>query len=270
MKNDNQDELKEIPVSSIRVNPYQPRRHFRQEELEDLAASIQAVGLIHPPLVRPLADAGHFELIAGERRLRASQLAGLVTIPVFIRCTSYSHSAQAALIENIQRVDLNALEIAKALKQLMEDFHFSQDKLADHIGKKRSTVANYLRLLTLPINMQEALSMDLITMGHAKAILGLDTENSRQLLFGMVVKEGLSVREAEKGAVRIAQKEKKKQLSYVHQDFFLDQIAAKCQHRLGTKVEILSRGKRGKMVIEYYSLDDLDRLLKLIGLQGEE
>ncbi len=261
------DDLREIPLLSIKVNPYQPRREFNKEDLQELADSIRAVGIIHPPLVRPLPDSDCYEIIAGERRWRASKLAGLQKIPVFIRNTSYAVSAQAALIENIQRVDLNPLEIAKALKQLMDDFKFNQDRIAEHIGKKRSTVANYLRLLTLPLNIQDALSQDRITMGHAKAILALELDQNRQLLFELVLRDSLSVREAEKGALRIAEKDKKKQLTYVNRDFYLDQLAEKIQQRLGTKVEIQSKGKKGRITIDYYGLDDLDRLLEFFGVE---
>lgn len=143
-----QDEIREVEVEKISVNPFQPRRYFSNAELEELAQSIQAVGLIHPPVVRPLPDDG-YELISGERRFRAAQLAGLMKIPVLVRKSSNSVSAQAALIENIQRVDLNPIEVAKALRSLMDQFCFNQDELAQRIGKKRSTVANYLRLLSL-------------------------------------------------------------------------------------------------------------------------
>ena len=136
-----QDELKHVFLSQIRVNPYQPRREFKSEELEELAQSLRSVGLLHPPLVRPLPDTpDQYELIAGERRFRAAQLASLKTIPVYVRKNCHSISAQAALIENIQRVDLNPVEIAQALKGLMAEFGSTQDQLAQQIGKKRSTV----------------------------------------------------------------------------------------------------------------------------------
>lgn len=264
-----QDDLREVPLTQIRINPYQPRRDFKPEELQELADSIKAVGIIHPPLVRPLADGDCYELIAGERRFRASQLAGLHTIPVFVRHTSYALSAQAALIENIQRVDLNPLEIAKALKQLMQDFNFNQDRLAQQIGKKRSTVANYLRLLTLPYSIQASILQGTISMGHAKAILALEAEDKQQLLHDLILRDDLNVREAEQAATRIGEKAKKQQLSYVARDFYLEQLAEKIQHKLGTKVMIQGKGKRGRISIDYYNLDDLDRLLHIFGVKEE-
>lgn len=231
--------------------------------------SIKAVGLLHPPLVRPLPDSEEYELISGERRYRAAQLAGLAVIPVFIRRATCSLSAQAALIENIQRVDLNPLEIAKALKRLMLEFDFNQDRLAQRVGKKRSTIANYLRLLSLPASIQDSILKEKITMGHAKAILALEEEDKQQLLHDLIIRDQLNVREAEQAAARIGEKAKKQQLTYVARDFYLEQLAEKLQHRLGTKVCIQGKGKKGRISIDYYSLDDLDRLLQLFGLQQE-
>lgn len=261
------EELLEIDLTKIIVNPYQPRRHFEQEELEGLAQSILSVGLLHPPLVRPLPDQGLYELISGERRYRAALLAGLKTIPVVIRTTNQSLSAEAALIENIQRVDLNPMEVAKALKQLIEDFQLSQERLAQRIGKKRSTVANYLRLLSLPKEIQISISKDLISMGHAKAILALPETNKQQLLHELILRDGLTVRETEEAAQRIGNKAKKQALSYVPRDFYLEQLAEKIQHQLGTKVIIQGKGKKGKIMIDYYSLDDLERLINLFGVE---
>lgn len=264
-----QGELKQVPLALIQVNPYQPRREFDTEELKDLAHSIQSVGLIHPPLVRSLPHSDTYELISGERRFRASQLAGLETIPVFVRHANYSLSAQAALIENIQRVDLNPLEIARALKRLMIEFELTQDQLADQIGKKRSTVANYLRLLTLPSCIQDSIFKGEITMGHAKAILSLDKEDKQMLLYEIIVRDGLNVRETEKRAQKVAERAKKGKLRHVPRDFVLDQLVERIQSKLGTKVTIQARGKKGKITINYYNLDDLDRLLLLFGLEQE-
>jgi ParB family chromosome partitioning protein len=262
------EELKQIEVERIDVNPYQPRRHFEAEELQELAASIQAVGLLHPPLVRSLPYSDNYELISGERRFRAVQLLGLKTIPVIVRHSSYSHSAEAALIENIQRVDLNALEVAKALRCLMTEFCLSQDEMALRVGKKRSTIANYLRLLALPIHIQAAVAKNQISMGHAKAILGLEGAQKQNLLYELIVRDELNVRESEAAATRIGEKAKKEQLSYHSRDFYLEQLAEKMQERLGTKVNIQGKGKKGRISINYYSLDDLDRLLHILGVQN--
>lgn len=262
------DELKQVPVNLIEVNPFQPRRHFAQGELEDLAASIKAVGVLHPPLVRPKENGG-FELVSGERRFRASQLAGLDTIPVIVRGVSNSISAQAALIENVQRVDLNPLEIAKALRSLVQEFNLSYEDLAQRIGKKRSTLSNYLRILTLPKNIQQSISSEHITLGHAKAILALEGFEKQNLLFELILRDELSVREAEEAALRIAKKakSKRKALVFTNRDFFLDQIAEKIQSKLGTKVSIQGKGKKGRILIDYYNLDDLDRLLGHFGIE---
>lgn len=259
------EEVKEVFVDQIVVNPFQPRRHFAQEELEELALSIQAVGLIHPPVVRPREDGVTFELVSGERRFRAVQLAGMKRISVLVRSSSHTVSAQAALIENIQRVDLNPIEIAKALRSLIEQFDFQQDELAARIGKKRSTVSNYLRLLGLPKKIQDSVSSGQMTMGHAKAILSLEGFEKQSLLYELILRDELTVRQAEEAALRIAEKAKKKSLVYETRDFYLEQIAEKMQQKLGTKVTIQGRGKKGRISIDYYNFDDLDRLIALFG-----
>lgn len=264
-----QDELKHLPPSAIVVNPYQPRREFKPEELEELAQSIRTIGLLHPPLVRPLSDS-LYELISGERRLRAAQLASLELIPVYVRWTSGALSAEAALIENVQRVDLNPLEIAHALKRLMTEFKLSQELLAQRIGKKRSTVANYLRLLTLPQSIQESVSNGYITMGHAKAILSVEEEKKRFLLHELILRDDLTVREAEQAAQRRGEKVKKQSPSQVPRDCYLNQLTDKMRERLGTQVAIQTKGKQGRLIIDYYSYDDLDRLLALLGIHETE
>ena len=264
-----QDALKHIDPAHIRVNPYQPRREFKPAELEELAQSIRTVGLLHPPLVRPIPHSDDYELISGERRFRACQLIGMLLIPVYVRTTNHSRSAQAALIENIQRVDLNPLEIARALKCLMDEFGLTQEELAHQIGKKRSTLANYLRLLTLPIMIQDSLKNCLMTMGHAKAILILDEKEKQLLLHDMILRDDLNVREAEKAAQRIGEKAKKSQLHYVPRDFYIEQLTAKIREKLGTRVFIQSKGKKGRISIDYYNLDDLDRLLTIFGVNQE-
>lgn len=260
------ESLKHVLVSQIVVNPFQPRRTFAQAELEELAHSIKSVGLIHPPVVRKTDDENRYELLSGERRFRACQLAGIESIPVVIRSATELESAQVALIENIQRVDLNPLEIAKALQSLIDEFGFHQDTLATQVGKKRSTIANYLRLLSLPKAIQDSVSADVISMGHAKAILSLKGFEKQQLLHELILRDDLTVREAEAAANRIAEKAKKNGLVYAPRDFFLDQLAEKIQERFGTKVSIQGKGKRGRISIDYYGLDDLDRLLNLLGV----
>ena len=264
------DELRLVSLSQIVMNPYQPRREFNHEELQELADSIQAVGILHPPLVRPISGSNNYELISGERRIRAAKLASLDPIPVYIRKTDHGVSAQAALIENVQRVDLNPLEIAFALKKLIEEFGLTQEDLAHRIGKKRSTIANYLRLLSLPHFIQLSIKKGLLSMGHAKAILSLIEEEKQILLHEMIQRDSLSVREAEQTAKRISEKAQRKQLNFVHRDFHLEQMAEKIQEKLGTKVLIQSKGKKGRISIDYYSFEDLERLLTLFGSHSHE
>lgn len=258
------EELKEVPMEQVVVNPYQPRRLFAEEELKELAQSIREVGLIHPPAVWERQD-GFFELISGERRFRAAQLAGMKNLLVLVRESGPAFSAQAALIENVQRVDLNGIEVAKALKSLIDRFGLHQDELAQRIGKKRSTIANYLRLLGLPKNIQDAVSANVITMGHAKAILAVPGFEKQNLLYERIVKEEFSVRQAEQAASHLAQKESKPKTHLDSRDVHLREIEERLQHQLGTKVTIQGSGKTGKICIDYYSLDDLDRLLALFG-----
>lgn len=258
------DQLLEIPVEKIVMSPYQPRRHFARGELEELAQSIQAVGLIHPPAVRPLPDSDLYELVSGERRLRAAQLAGLRQITAIVRKSSSMDAAQAALIENIQRVDLNPIEIAKALKSLVEQFSWTQEELAKRIGKKRSTLANYLRLLTLPKTIQESLISGEITMGHAKAILSLDGFEKQILLHDWMRREEMTVRQAEEAASRIGEKIKKPPITSSERDYFIEDIVRRLEQKFGTKVTLAGNGKQGKICIDYYNLDDLDRLLQLM------
>jgi ParB family chromosome partitioning protein len=259
------EELREVEITQIAVNPFQPRRHFNQEELQELAASIQAVGMIHPPVVRPLGNQ-HYELVSGERRFRAAQLAGLMRLPVLIKPHSDALSAQAALIENIQRVDLNPIEIARALHVLANQLQLRQEELAQQVGKKRSTVANYLRLLTLPQEIQESVLSGKITMGHAKAILSLEEAEEQHVLHEKILKEGLSVRQAEQTGQRLSQKEKRAP-AVAAQDPHLTALTEKLQQRLGTKVAIRGEGVCGSIEIAYYSLDDLDRLLDFFGIK---
>jgi ParB family chromosome partitioning protein len=262
------EEIKEVEIKDIQINPYQPRRHFCQENLTELADSIRSVGFLHPPLVKAIEGTQCYELISGERRLRAAELLGLHKIPVVVRpYISDSVSAQAALIENIQRVDLNPLEVARALQRLILEFNFTQEVLAKKIGKKRSTVANYLRILNLPASIQAHLANGTLTLGHAKAILSLENVDQQLFLNDLIIRDGLSVRATEQAAQCIANKKSKPALKYVTRDFYLEQLSDKLQQRLGTKVAIQGMGKKGRITIHYYNLDDLDRLLHILGIE---
>lgn len=256
------DELREVSLSEIDVNPHQPRKQFNEEELQELALSIQSIGLIHPPLVRPKKEGHGYELIAGERRLRAAKLAGLSKIPVLISHHTEEKSAEAALIENMQRVDLNAIEVAQALKKIMTDFNLSQDEIAHKVSKKRSTVANYLRLLGLHPSIQSSISGGQITMGHAKVILSVEGETQQQQLHDRIVEGRLTVREAEQEILKRFQKtSKKSSKTGSDRDIHVERLELELQRKLGTKVLIQDRKGAGSIVIEYYNLDDLERLL---------
>lgn len=262
------EELQYIDIEKIQISPFQPRRHFSTSELEDLAASIIAVGIIHPPVVRPSTLKDTFELVSGERRLRAAKLAGLNNIPVLVRHQHHSHAAETALIENIQRADLNPIEIAKALQSLIEQFNLNQEELARRIGKKRSTVANYLRLLTLPQNLQNSVLQGIITMGHAKAILSLETPKEQNALYERILQEDLTVRATEKAVQKSVDPETQKNQTITPSinDPHLEHIAQLLREKLGTGVTIQGKGGQGSIRIDYYSLDDLDRFLNSIGV----
>ncbi len=260
-----QHELLEVEIGKVKINPFQPRRNFSTTELEELASSIQSVGVVQPPVVRRTPE-GNFELVSGERRLRACKIAGMEKIPVLVRPTTNADSAQAALIENVQRVDLNAIEIAKGLRRLMEAFGFDQDDLSTRVGKKRSTIANYLRLLSLPKVIQDSVSQGDISMGHAKAILSIPTFEQQMILHKEIIDEKLSVRETEKRAAQYAKQSPSKRETppSPEEDVHLAFISARLQEKLGTKVLIQPNGKNGRIVIDYY--DDLDRLLEILGV----
>lgn len=250
------EEIAEVEINTIALNPFQPRKDFSLIELKELAQSIQEVGLVHPPVVRKTPDG--YELISGERRVRAAEIAGMARIHVLVRPEGAALSAQMALIENIQRVDLNPLEIAEALRRLINEFGLSQDELAQRVGKKRSTLANYLRLLTLSDEIQDGLSQGEISMGHAKAILSLDKEDERKSLFERILDQNLSVRDTEKAT------QKKPRFPQSPQDCHVHDLQKKLQERLGTKVTIQNNSNKGRICIDYYSLDDLDRVLEII------
>lgn len=263
--------LIEIELSQITLNPFQPRKHFSRDELEELAQSIRSIGLIQPPTVVAVPDKeGVYELIAGERRFRAAEIAGLKTIFVIVSTIDRHYSAEASLVENIQRVDLNPLEIARALRRMIIEFDYSQEELADKVGKKRSTISNYIRLLGLPKEIQDTLSKSLISMGHAKAILSLEGFERQLMLHELILASELSVREAEEAAQNIEKQPEKQPGMVSTRDCHLEELQDRIQERFGTKVSIQGSGKRGKISIDYYSLDDLDRILDLFGVCTHE
>jgi len=248
-----------IPIEKIKDNKYQPREDFGQDALKELATSIKEKGFIQPVLVRE--QQGGYELIAGERRFRAAQMLNLKEIPVIIKDVSDLDSLELSIIENVQREDLNPIDQAKAYKRLLDEFNLTQEAVSDTIGKDRTTVANILRLLKLPQKIQEYVSRGTLSMGHAKAILGLETESRQMRLSTKVIKDGLSVRDTERYAKKISIPSKKK---VIEKDPNLGSIEEKLRDLFGTKVKIIKGKRGGKLEIEFYSDSDLERILTLL------
>ena len=246
-----------IDVNSIRANRFQPREEIDEEGLRELIASIQEKGVIQPVLVREVGSG--YEVIAGERRLRAARALGISEIPALVRKASDTESLQLSLIENLQREGLNPIEEARAYQRLVNEFGLTQEEIAQAVGKDRSSIANTIRLLGLPDKVQGALRQSRISMGHARAILSLDKAEDRIRLCERIVKEGLSVRRAEV----IASRRKRSPRSRPRDQHIID-IEEELQRLLGTRVRIIHGKKRGRIQIEYYSPDDLERLLGLL------
>lgn len=251
-----------VNLTDISPNPDQPRKVFDRESLQDLSRSIKAQGLLQPLLVCPAED-GKYYIIAGERRWQASKLAGLTQVPVIVREVTGTERLALALIENIQREDLNCIEEAAAYQRLLEEFELTQSQVAEAVGRDRATVANLVRLLKLPEPVQTDLIEDRLSMGHARALLGL-TEHPPKLLAARakVLANNLTVRQTE----ALVNKMKKGQAQTRGPSPAAVQLKAeeeKLRRRLGTKVSITKRGESGRIVIEFYSEEDLDRLLEV-------
>jgi ParB family chromosome partitioning protein len=253
-------EVIEVELSRVVTGSEQPRRAFNDERLKELAASIKEKGVIQPVVVKR-EGGGRFMLIAGERRYRASQLVGLKKIPAIVREAEPEDALEIALIENLQREDLNPLETAHAFDKLIEKFGLSQEQVAAKVGKDRATVANYLRLLNLPEEIKRLLREGKLSMGHAKAILSMEGEERQLLAARDIVKSGLSVRASEKLS---RTKAKKKSSTPPARDPDVVSLEQKLITHLGTKVAINSKGQKGSITIEYYSLEELERLLDVL------
>lgn len=254
-------DVQRVRIENIVPNRYQPRHTFPQEELAELAASIKESGVLQPIMVRRKGD-GIYELIAGERRWRASKEAGLETIPVVIRNCSDQESLLLALVENLQREDLNPMETARAYSRMMNEFGLTQDAIAAKVGRDRSSVANFVRLIHLPPEVQELVEGGTLTTGHAKALLGL-LSTEEQLRIGKMVAAGtLSVRETEQ-LVELSLVGKKRQPKRPRSSPYAD-LETRLQKRLGTKVTIHPQQQGGKVVIHYFSPDELDGIVDTI------
>jgi ParB family chromosome partitioning protein len=249
------------PIEDIKPNRAQPRKTFTSDKLEELAASIREKGVIQPLVV--LKRAGHFEIIAGERRWRAAQKAGLHEVPVVIQDVSENTALEMALIENIQREDLNAIEEAQAYRSLMEKIFLSQEELAKRVGKDRSTVANSLRLLKLPDDVQRDIITERLSMGHARALLALEQPEQLRKAREEILKKHLSVRGAEALVKRLKNPQPKKSKS---QELELVELVEQLKKRFQTKVAIKSGGRCGKIEICYSGREELSRVVELLGI----
>lgn len=256
--------MTEIELKKIKKNQYQPRMDFDKENLKELMSSIKAKGILQPVIVRPSQN-GVYELIAGERRLRAAKELGLKTIPAVIKKASRGESLELALVENLQRDNLNAIEEAKAYQKLAEEFVLSQEDIAKKIGKTRTVVTNSIRLLKLPPEVQKMLSTDELSMGHARAILGLENAKDQIAFSKKIVAENLSVREVENLVKKKKNEKTAVKVKPKYQQLSSQVLAIKenMQRILGTKVNIKLKGQKGKIEINYYSLDDLTRISEL-------
>lgn len=252
-----------IPVQNIRPNPHQPRKEFKEESLEELAGSIKKHGLIQPITVRYIGEK-RFELISGERRLRASKLAGLKEIPSYIREVDDEEIISFALIENIQREDLNPIEVAMGYKRLVDELNYTQAEVAEKVGKNRTTVTNMLRLLNLPAFIQAGLRDDKISMGHARALISIDDPEDQEKIYKKAVKQDYSVRQIEKAVRSLGEeKSKKDKTAKDENQAFYNEISSRLRRKLSTKVNIKSKKNGGEIRIEYYTDEELERLLEL-------
>jgi len=252
-------------IEEIIPNRSQPRKHFDESKLQELAESIKEKGILEPLIVRR-TDQG-YELIVGERRWRAAQKAGLKEVPVVVKEAEGREALEISLIENLQREDLNPIEAAEAFKHLIEEFNISQEDLSKRIGKDRTTITNTLRLLKLPLEVRNQLLQNRITSGHARAILSLESKEKQKELCALIIKKGLSVREAEALAKRWSEKPKKSITPVKKRGDLESQLSSlqdSLRKYLGTKVHITQKGKKGKIEIEYYSHEDLERIVEAI------
>lgn len=247
-----------IPIGNIVPNPHQPRLHFDEARLAELSDSIREHGVLQPPIVTPLPD-GTYELIAGERRLQAAKLAGLTEIPVVIREAGERQKLELAIIENIQRHDLNPIEEAKAYARLSDEFDLTQEEVAKKMGKSRSAVANVIRLLTLPVEIQRAVVDGRITEGHAKALLSVGNPEKQRALFELIMKSGMTVRETETRVRETVVRPHIRRASALSP--YLVEKADRLASVLGTKVALKPSGKGGRIVVDYYSDEELEQIV---------
>lgn len=247
-------------IEELRPNKHQPRKIFESGKLMDLVASIKEKGVIQPLLARRIS--GGYELVAGERRWRAAQIAGLREVPVILREVRDTEMLELALIENIQRADLNPIEEAEGYQKLIDEFDYTQEELSIRVGKERSTIGNHLRLLKLPEPVKKDIAEGIVTTGHAKAILGLESIQMQIEAHTAVVKKGLSVRETESLVRKMVKGRPGKKAHKTSSD--IEKVQETLIRLLGTKVMISGNNKKGRIVLEYYSSDELERLIDIL------
>lgn len=254
-----------VPVNHIRANPFQPRVDFDELKLQELADSLRTHGLIQPITVRYIGE-DRFELISGERRLRASRMAGFETIPAYIRDVNDEDVIAMALVENVQREQLNPIETAHGYKRLLEECSLTQEEVAQRVGKNRTTITNMLRLLNLPAFIQSALKQNRISIGHARALITVENERLQQQLLGKIIEFDWSVRQIEEAVKHAGSKGSKSKAPLTKKDqkeLELIQVSNLLRNKLSTKVNIRRKSQGGEIKIEYYSDEELERLLNL-------
>ncbi len=256
----------ELKISQIEPNKNQPRTEFNPDKLQDLADSIKKYGVLQPIVVKKL-DNGFYKIIAGERRWRASKMAGLLKVPVLIRDYDDQETMEIALIENLQREDLNPFEEARGYRELMDVFGLTQEQVAQKVGKSRSAVANSIRLLSLCDEIKEMVLKKDLTVGHVRALLSTDNEGVQLMAARKIVVEGLTVRQAEALIKSLLTVKKEKKKNPVDEELrrYLNSLEKKLSDSLGTKVKIQNKKNRGKIEIEYYNNEDFERIMKIIG-----
>jgi ParB family chromosome partitioning protein len=260
--------ITEISVDYIEVNPFQPRTHFDQEALLELAESIRVHGIIQPITVRRLAH-NQYQLISGERRFQASKLADLKTIPAYVRSADDQQMLEMALIENIQRENLNAIEIALSYQRLLSECNLKQEELGERVGKNRATVTNYLRLLKLPPDVQIAVRDNKISMGHARAIINVENPDQQLYIFKKTLAEDLSVRKVEELVRNLSTHTEpaKEQPSTPSANREITQLQSQLSSHFGTRIVVKSDGKKGEIKIPFLSIEDLNRILDILKVQ---
>ncbi|ARI75535.1 ParB/RepB/Spo0J family partition protein [Halobacillus mangrovi] len=256
----NEEQVQEVNVSECRPNPYQPRRYFEEESLTELKQSIEQHGILQPLIVRKSIKG--YEIVVGERRFRAAKLANLVKVPVVARELTDEQMMELALLENLQRDDLTPIEEAKAYQNLMKELGLTQEELAKRLGKSRSHIANFLRLLTLPQEVIQKMNEGMLSMGHGRALLSLKNRDHLRQVVAKIEKEGLNVRQVERLIYEYNLQKNEKKPKEQHKDIFLKEREETLKERLGTSVSIHKGKRKGKIEIEFMNDEDLERILE--------